>query len=61
MPQPYQPFTYIQPTYITPIACPYCGANAPLIRRTPHPELKGELRTFECTDCKKQIEMIVKN
>ena len=62
MPQPHQPFTYIQPTHITPIACPHCGANAHLMRRSPLGGSRmGELRTFECKDCSKQTEMIVQD
>jgi transposase len=65
MPQPHQPFTYIYvqpPTYLTSIACPHCGANAHLMRRSPLGDgRKGELRTFECKDCNKQTEMIVQD
>ena len=61
MPQPHQPFNYIPPAYITPITCPYCGGSAPIVRRTPHPAVKGELRTFECRECLKQTEMTVKD
>ncbi len=61
MPQPHQPFSYIPPAYITPIICPYCGGSAPIVRRTPHPAVKGELRTFECRECLKQTEMTVKD
>ncbi|MGA8972142.1 MAG: hypothetical protein WB496_02955, partial [Pseudolabrys sp.] len=43
-------------TYIEPITCPHCGGQAYLMRRTPHPEIKGEVWTFECKDCGKQTE-----
>jgi transposase-like protein len=59
MPQPHQPFHYIPQTHITPIVCPHCSASAHLMRRAPHPEIKGEVRTFECKDCGKQTEMTV--
>lgn len=29
------------------------------MRRTPHPGIKGELRTFECEGCGEKIEMAV--
>ena len=57
--QQHQPFTYIPPTYATPITCPYCGGSAPLARREPHPELKSEIRVFECRECGKASEMSV--
>ncbi|MGC1698166.1 MAG: hypothetical protein WA796_05490 [Pseudolabrys sp.] len=43
-------------TYIEPITCPHCGGQAYLMRRTPHPEIKGEVWTFESKDCGKQTE-----
>jgi len=43
-------------TYIEPIACPHCGGQASIKRRTLHPRIKGELWTFECKDCGKQTE-----
>jgi hypothetical protein len=43
-------------TYIEPIVCPHCGGQASIMRRTPHPNIKGELWTFECKDCGKQTE-----
>jgi transcription elongation factor Elf1 len=46
-------------TYIEPITCPHCGGQAYLMRRTPHPKIKGEIRTFECKDCGKQTEKSV--
>ncbi len=61
MPQAHQAFTYIPPTHITPIACPQCGAHAHLIRREYHAELKGELRTFHCSDCKNETVVTVKD
>jgi hypothetical protein len=48
----------MQSTYITPIACPFCGGKAVLARRTPSPDGSGsEIRTFECVDCGKQSEL----
>ena len=44
-------------TRIEPITCPHCGGQAYLMRRTLHPEIKGEIWTFECKDCGKQTEM----
>ena len=61
MSQTHQQYGYIPPTHITPIACPRCGSNAHLMRRTPHPELAGELRTFECKDCGAKTEMAVRD
>ena len=43
-------------TRIEPITCPHCGGQAYLMRRTLHPEIKGEIWTFECKDCGKQTE-----
>ena len=43
-------------TYIEPIKCPHCGGQASIMRRTPHPNIKGEVWTFECKDCGKQTE-----
>ncbi len=60
MPQPHQPFSYIPPRIHHP-TCPYCGGSAPIVRRKPHPEVKGELPTFECRECLKQTEMTVKD
>jgi hypothetical protein len=36
-------------------ACDHCGGKTLLCRREPHPErgLPDELRTFECTECRK--------
>jgi rRNA maturation protein Nop10 len=45
-----------KPTYIEPITCPHCGGQASIMRRTPHPQIKGEVWTFECKDCGKQTE-----
>jgi hypothetical protein len=61
MPQPYQPTPALTPMsgYITPIACQYCRGEARLVNLSPHPELKAELRTFECEGCGKQTELIV--
>ena len=59
MAQSHQPFTHIPPTHISPITCPYCGGMSTLTRCSPHPELKGELRTFECRDCGKTSTVTV--
>ena len=61
MSQRHEPFHFVTETHVTPIACPYCGAHAHLMRRTPHPDLKAEVRTFKCMDCKKQIGVTVKD
>ena len=61
MPQQHQAFTYIPPTHITPIACAHCGAHAHLVRREYRAELKGERRTFQCSECKAEIEMTVRD
>jgi transcription elongation factor Elf1 len=53
MTQQHRSFTYIPPTHISPITCPYCGGMAPLTRCSPRPVQKGDLRTFECRDCGK--------
>jgi transposase-like protein len=62
MPQLHQPFTYVhvRSTRITPIACPHCGVNAHLMRRSPLGDGR-EIRTFECKDCRKQTEIIVRD
>ena len=56
-------FTPATPDHITPIICPHCSANAHLIRRTAAltGDGKGEIRTFECTDCKGLTEMFVRD
>jgi DNA-directed RNA polymerase subunit RPC12/RpoP len=41
---------------IEPITCPHCGGRADMMRRTPHPAIKGEIRTFECRQCGKHTE-----
>jgi hypothetical protein len=46
---------------VTPSSCPRCGAHAHLIRREYHAEIEGERRTFECSDCKTETEMTVKD
>ena len=38
------------------VKCPDCGGRADLMRRTPHPTIKGEVRTFECRVCGKKTE-----
>jgi hypothetical protein len=59
----YQPFTYIPlpPTYIRPVDCSHCGAHAHLVRREYQAELKCELRTFRCINCRKEFELTVKD
>ncbi|MGA9161193.1 MAG: hypothetical protein WB297_10085, partial [Actinomycetota bacterium] len=55
-------FTYVPLTNIKPIACPRCKANVRLIERAPLPAgLKGEMRTFECKKCGKQMKIIVED
>ena len=46
---------------ITPISCPNCASNAHLVRRSPATtgEVKGEIRTFECSDCKALTETFI--
>jgi ribosomal protein L37AE/L43A len=41
---------------IEPIICPNCDGRADLMRRTPHPNIKGEIWTFECRKCGRQSE-----
>jgi hypothetical protein len=43
------------------LACPECGAEMTLIRRTPYTEPGGafELQTFECSTCLNTIERSV--
>jgi hypothetical protein len=62
MPDPGQPASITSPpppTYVTPIACPLCGADAHLIRQTYDFAVKAERRTFECKECCALTEMIV--
>jgi len=42
-------------------ACPYCGGQAYLTRRSPHPDhdLRYELQIFTCSACDHTIERIV--
>ncbi len=63
MPQAHRAFTYVPvpPTYIIPIVCRHCGGDAHLIRRQYHAELNGEIRTFQCSDCKNDTEMTVED
>lgn len=59
MPKRHPPFTYI-PIDVAPIDCQRCGAKAQLIQRAQLPAgLKGEMRTFECKKCGKQLKIIV--
>lgn len=46
---------------ITPISCPNCDENAHLVRRSPATTAdgKGEIRTFECSDCKALTETFI--
>lgn len=57
MPHTHQPLQLFRQSYITPIACPKCGADAHLMRRAPHPDQKGEIRTFECMECGERTEI----
>ena len=57
----HEPIHFIPETFISPIDCPYCGAHAHLMRRSPHPELNCEIRTFECMVCEKQTALTVKD
>lgn len=61
MQEPGQPASIFPPppTYVTPITCRTCGANAHLIRQTYDIAIKAERRTFECTECCALTEMIV--
>ena len=56
-------FAPVSPTYITPIICPNCTANAHLMRRSPAitGDGRGEIRTFECLDCKQLTEMFIRD
>jgi DNA-directed RNA polymerase subunit RPC12/RpoP len=49
--------TSVEKPVIEPIICPECGGRGDLMRRTPHPKIKGEIWTFECRDCGKQTEL----
>jgi ribosomal protein L37AE/L43A len=42
-------------------ACPHCGKQAYLTRRSPHPDhdLRYELQIFTCSACDRTIERIV--
>jgi hypothetical protein len=52
-----QKSTSVDGRRIEPINCPHCGGRSYLMRRTLHPNIKGEIWTFECKDCDKQTEM----
>ena len=52
-----QKSTSVEGRRIEPITCPHCGGRSYLMRRTLHPNIKGEIWTFECKDCNKQTEM----
>ena len=52
--------TSVPQTNINPTACPSCKTYVRLIERAPLPAgLKGEMRTFECKKCSKQMKIIV--
>jgi hypothetical protein len=54
-------FTPAEPTHITPINCPLCGGKAHLVRRAPANlgDGRGEMRTFECDECKEQSQRFI--
>ena len=56
-------FTPTTPDYITPIRCPHCAANSHLVHRIKAVtgDGKGEIRSFECADCKAITEMFVRD
>ena len=49
--------TAVMSTGIEPIACPHCGGQAYLMRRTLRPKIK--IWTFECKDCGEQTQKSV--
>ena len=60
MPSRHPPFTVIPTIDIVLTDCSHCGAKAHVIRRSPDPgNPKGEIRTFTCSDCGKQTEIVV--
>jgi hypothetical protein len=67
MPQPQggdcRPFHFVPRTHITPIRCPHCDGDAHLMARRPLPRIAGgnELRTFACSVCGNNTEMIVES
>jgi hypothetical protein len=56
-------FTPVDPTHITPIKCPHCGGSARLMRREPAVtgDGAGEIRTFECAQCREHTEMFIRD
>ena len=57
-------FKPITPSYITPIDCPNCSrAAAHMIRRFEAitGDGRGEIRVFECSNCKALTEMFVRD
>lgn len=56
-------FAAVVADYITPIRCSHCDANAHLVRRLPAitGDGRGELRFFECADCKEQTDMFIRD
>lgn len=59
MTEKHRSISFLPETHVDADCLPLCGAHAQLMRRPPHPELKAEIRTFECMDCKKQTAMTV--
>jgi hypothetical protein len=55
-------FSPAMPTHMTPIICPACGSSAAHMKRRSEAvtgDGKGEIRVFECSDCKALTEMFV--
>ena len=48
-------------TFIRPVRCDNCGGDARLIRRSPHGIGGSEVRVFECRECGRQREQVVKD
>ena len=63
MPQTSTHFTVVASKYITPTSCPDCGGNARLVRRSNAitGDGKGEIRSYECSDCKALTEMFIRD
>jgi len=51
--------TRFNPTDIKSIACRHCMSTARLIRREPPPAGVGEMLTFKCDECGKELKTIV--
>ena len=62
MAQTSQHFT-AQPDHVTLIICPNCAAGARLVRCSGAliAEGKGEIRTFECDECRALTEMVLRD